>query len=255
LKAVILAGGFGKRLRPLTNVKPKPLILVSGIPILLWQIDWLKKHGVNEIIICAGYLKERIFDYIGDGSKFGVKVKYAIEETPLGTGGALRNAAEKLLTNDGRGEEEEAFIMLNGDILTNLDPKKLCASLGGKGGALASIAVIPLPSPYGVIDIKDTGVISGFREKPRLDGYWINAGIYCLSPKILKSLPKQGNIETTAFPDLAEKGLIKATQYNDVVWRSIDSHKDIEEAEKELKQELDLVAKEYNITQRQSDAI
>ncbi|MCL4435313.1 MAG: nucleotidyltransferase family protein [Thaumarchaeota archaeon] len=248
MKAVILAGGFGKRLRPLTNVKPKPLILVSGIPILLWQIDWLKKHGVNEIIICAGYLKERIFDYIGDGSKFGVSVKYAIEETPLGTGGALRNA-EKLLNG-----EQEAFLMLNGDILTNLDPQKLRASLD-EGHALASIAVIPLPSPYGVIDIEDTGVITGFREKPRLDGYWINAGIYCLSPKILESLPKQGNIETTAFPDLAKKGLIKATRYKDVVWRSIDSHKDIEEAEKELKHELDLVANEYNITHRQSDAI
>ncbi len=249
MKAVILAGGFGKRLRPLTNVKPKPLILVSGIPILLWQIDWLKKHKVDEMIICAGYLKERIFDYIGDGSRFGVKVHYAIEETPLGTGGALRNAKE-MLNDDG----EEAFLMLNGDILTNLDPQKLCRDLEG-GGALASIAVIPLPSPYGVIDIKDTGIITGFREKPRLDGYWINAGIYCLSPKILKSLPKQGNIETTAFPDLAEKGLIKATRYSNVVWRSIDSHKDIEEAEKELKQELDLVAKRYNITQRRSDAI
>ncbi len=255
-KAVILAGGFGKRLRPITNVKPKPLILVSGIPILLWQINWLKKHRVNDIIICAGYLKERIFDYIGDGSRFGVKVQYAIEETPLGTGGALRNAKEMINDDDDdeEEEEEEAFLMLNGDILTNLDLQKLYANLGD---TMASIAVIPLPSPYGVIDIKDSGIIAGFKEKPRLDGYWINAGIYCLSPKILKSLPKQGNIETTTFPDLAEKGLIKATRYNsnDVVWRSIDSHKDIEEAEKELKQELDLVAKEYQITERQSDTV
>jgi mannose-1-phosphate guanylyltransferase len=245
LKAIILAGGFGKRLQPLTNVKPKPLIRVSGIPILLWQLDWLRKHGVEEAVICAGYLKERIIEYIGDGSRFGVAVDYAIEDTPLGTGGALKNAKALL-------EDDDKFIMLNGDIMTNLDLQRLSKNLGGE--TLATLAVVPLPSPYGVIDIREDDVITGFREKPRLEGYWINAGIYCLSSKILGSLPDQGNIETTTFPELAKRGRIRVVRYDDSVWRSIDSYKDIEESSKELKADLDRVAKKYNITRRQSDS-
>ncbi len=96
MKAVILAGGLGKRLKPLTDERPKPMIEVQNIPIIEWQIRWFKMHGINEIIICVGHLKEQIIDYIGSGNKFGVKVGYAVEEEPLGTGGALKNA-ESLL--------------------------------------------------------------------------------------------------------------------------------------------------------------
>jgi NDP-sugar pyrophosphorylase family protein len=245
LKAVILAGGLGKRLRPLTDNKPKPLIRVSGVPILLWQLNWLRKHGVDEVVICAGYLKERIVKYVGNGDRFGVNAEYALEESPLGTGGALKNAQNLL-------ENEERFVMLNGDILTNLDPQDLCNRVAK--GAEAAIAVVPLPSPYGIIDIDNDDTISGFREKPRLEGHWINAGIYCLSSDILEDLPEKGNIETTTFPTLAKKGAIKAVRYRDVFWRSIDSHKDIEEAARELKPELDIVAKKYHITRRKNDS-
>ncbi|MFQ6134231.1 MAG: NDP-sugar synthase [Nitrososphaerales archaeon] len=245
MKGVILAGGFGKRLRPLTDSKPKPLIRVSGVPILLWQLNWLREHGIDDVVICAGYLKERIVNYIGDGDRFGVNAEYAIEETPLGTGGALKNAKNLL-------EGEESFVMLNGDILTNLDPQELYKRVDGR--AEAAIAVVPLPSPYGIIDIEEDDTIRGFREKPLLEGYWINAGAYCLSSSILDDLPDKGNIETTTFPKLAETGAIKAVRYRDAFWRSIDSHKDIEEAARELKSELDVIAKKFHITRRKSDS-
>ncbi len=245
MKAVILAGGFGKRLKPLTDYKPKPLLRVSGVPILLWQLNWLKMHGVANVVICTGYLKERIMDYVGKGDRFGLYVRYAMEETPLGTGGALKNA-ENLL------EGEDKFIVLNGDILTNLDPKILFDTV--KGNTEAAISVVPLPSPYGIIDINDDDSICGFREKPLIYRYWINAGVYCISSHLLKNLPDEGNIETTTFPEMAKKGVIKAVKYRNSFWRSIDSHKDIEEVARELKSELGIVARKFRIRRRKSDS-
>ncbi|HYZ59611.1 MAG TPA: nucleotidyltransferase family protein, partial [Nitrososphaeraceae archaeon] len=120
MKAVILAGGLGKRLGPLTDERPKPMIEVLDQPIIEWQIKWFKKFGIGEIVICVGYLKEHIIDYIGSGSRFGVKVGYAVEEEPLGTGGALKNAQSLL-----GGAKNDGFFMVNGDILTDLDPNVL----------------------------------------------------------------------------------------------------------------------------------
>jgi len=223
MKAVILAGGYGKRLKPLTNDRPKPMIEVSGVPILEWQIDWLHKHDINEIIICVGYLHDIVVNYIGSGKKFGVKVGYSVEEEPLGTGGALKNA-ESLLSGT-------SFLALNGDILTDLDPWKLVADL--TPNIMGSIASVPLSSPYGIIEI-EKGFARGFREKPILQDYWINAGVYCLSTDILDILPENGNIEATTMPKLAKEGRLKVTKYDEVNWRSIDTHKDIEEAEKQF---------------------
>ena len=90
MKAVILAGGYGKRLRPLTEERPKPLVEVGGKPIIEWQVNWLKSMGVDSFIVLAGYLKEKVMDHLGAGSKWGVKMAYLIEEEPLGTGGALK---------------------------------------------------------------------------------------------------------------------------------------------------------------------
>src|ERR1041385_1850855 len=96
MKAVILAGGYGKRLKPLTDERPKPMIEVRNVPIIEWQIRWLRRFGVSEFIICVGYMKERIIEYIGSGNKLGVRVGYAVEDDPLGTGGALKNAQSLL---------------------------------------------------------------------------------------------------------------------------------------------------------------
>src|SRR6188472_2941790 len=224
MKAVILAGGLGKRLKPLTDERPKPMIEVLNIPIIEWQVKWFKIHGINEIIICVGYLKEQIIDYIGSGSKFGVKVGYAVEEEPLGTGGALKNA-ESLLG----GVREEGFFMINGDILTDLHPTSLLCD------NYAALAIVPLRSPYGVVELDQKSYVLGFIEKPQIRDRWINAGVYYLRKDVFNYLPENGNIEVTALPTMARERKLKAVKYENSFWRSIDSHKDIEEASKELK--------------------
>jgi NDP-sugar pyrophosphorylase family protein len=224
MKAVILAGGVGKRLRPLTDERPKPMIDVLNIPIIEWQIKWFKKHAINEIVICVGYLKEQIIDYIGSGAKFGVRVGYAVEEEPLGTGGALKNA-ESLLG----GLKEDGFFMINGDILTDLYPNKL------HNGNSASLALVPLRSPYGVVELDQDSNVLGFVEKPQIKDKWINAGVYYFTRDVFNYLPENGNIEVTALPTMAKERKLKAVKYETSFWRSIDSHKDIEEAAKELK--------------------
>jgi len=229
LKVVILAGGYGKRLRPLTSTTPKPLIEVAGKPIIEWQIEWLKSYGFKEIVVLIGYLREKIIEKLGSGSRFGVKMVYVVEDEPLGTGGALKNAEHIL-----RGENE--FIVVNGDIITNLNPAKLLEPLRSSKNIVGVIAAIPLRSPYGVIDISDDGRILGFREKPMIKDYWMNAGVYAFKPEILEYLPKKGDIEKTAFPRLAEEGKLYSVKFENVYWRSIDTHKDIEEASRELNQ-------------------
>jgi NDP-sugar pyrophosphorylase family protein len=223
MKAVILAGGFGKRLKPLTDDRPKPMIEVLNTPIIEWQVKWLKKFGINEFIVCVGYMKEHIISHLGSGNKFGVRIGYAVEDEPLGTGGALKNA-QSLLTGSNDG-----FFMVNGDVLTNLDPNILQNENG------SSIAVVPLRSPFGVVDLDANSSVLGFIEKPVIYDRWINAGVYYLTPDIFDYLPQNGNIEVTALPAMAKEGRLKAVKYERVFWRSIDSHKDIEEAAKELK--------------------
>lgn len=225
MKAVILAGGYGKRLRPLTDERPKPMIEVLDKPIIEWQIRWLKNHGISDVILCVGYMKEHLVNYVGSGSKLGVNAYYTVEDTPLGTGGALKNA-ETLLSN------EEKFFMLNGDVLTNIDPIRLVNELSSD--LVATIAVVPLPSPFGIVQIDNDSKVFGFTEKPQITQFWINAGLYCLSNKIFDYLPQSGNIETTALPALAKDKKLKAVKFENKFWRSIDSHKDIEEASKEI---------------------
>ena len=222
MKAVILAGGYGKRLRPLTESTPKPLLSVAGKGIIEWQIAWLRHYGVSEVIVCAGYLKEKVIEKLGNGSRYGVKIDYAIEEEPLGTGGALKNA-EHLLRN------EENFIALNGDILTDFNPLELMSDLDE--GCVGSMALVPLPSPFGIVNFDSGSMkIKSFVEKPRIREYWINAGVYAFKPEIFDHLPNRGNIEKIVFPKLAERGKLKAHPFESCLWMSIDSHKDLEEA-------------------------
>jgi NDP-sugar pyrophosphorylase family protein len=224
MKAVILAGGYGKRLRPLTTEKPKPLIEIAKKPILAIQFEWLKNHGINEVILCVGFLKEKIIEYVGNGRRFGMRVGYAVEEEPLGTGGALLNS-ELLLKG------EERFVVLNGDVITDLDISRLVDRLDKPIG---TIALVPLRSTYGVVLINDKGEITEFKEKPILKDFWINAGVYCLNHTIFRYLPEKGDIEATTFPKLAEEKKLGAVKYATCFWRAIDVQKDIEEAEKDL---------------------
>lgn len=187
----------------------------------------MKAHGIDEIIICAGHLKEKMMEDIGSGQKFGVKVGYVVEDEPLGTGGALNNTVHLL-------NKEDAFVVVNGDILTDLNPIELTKAL--RDDVVGAVAVVPLPSPYGVVSFNaDTLIISEFKEKPRLPDYWINAGVYAFTFKVFEYLPRQGDLEKTTFPELASQGLLRAVPFHDCKWMSIDTHKDLEDAEKLLK--------------------
>jgi len=230
LKAVILAGGQGKRLKPLTDSTPKPLISIAGKPIVAWQIEWLKSYGVEQFILSIGYLKERFIEALGSGRRYGVHISYVVEEEPLGTAGGLRNAKPLL-------EREEYFYVVNGDIITDLDPSKLTKEL--KDEAVGVIALIPMPSPYGIVECDDAGYVKNFLEKPSLP-HWINAGIYLFKPEIFDYLPEKGDIEKTTFPKLAKEGRLKAIQYKNYgFWRSIDTHKNVDEAGEILKSRCD----------------
>jgi len=221
MQAVILAGGFGKRLAPLTSEVPKPLLPVGGKPILVRQIEWLRRFGVTDVVLAVGYLRHKIFEALGDGRRLGVRIFYSVEEEPLGTGGAVKNA-EPFIT-------DEVFIVLNGDVLTNLDLNKLVETLGDADGA---IALVPLRSPYGIVEFDKDGYITRFREKPLLEGFYINAGVYALRRRVLSELPDRGNIEETLFPRLAQQRRLKAAVYKDVFWKSVDSLKDLEEVDR-----------------------
>ncbi|MEM0004490.1 MAG: nucleotidyltransferase family protein [Desulfurococcaceae archaeon] len=223
----ILAGGFGKRLRPFTEDTPKPMIPVAGKPLLEYQIAWLKKHGFNEIVLLVGYKKEKIIEHFGSGSRFGVKITYVVEDEPLGTGGAVKNAEHILL-------KESVFLVLNGDILTNLDPLQLLSKLEA-GRYMGVIATIPLPSPYGILELEGDNV-RGFVEKPLIKDYWINAGVYALRPEALKYFPDKGDLEKTAFPAMARDGLLGAVKYTNIFWKAIDTYKDLEEASKYIEE-------------------
>ncbi|MEM1953751.1 MAG: NDP-sugar synthase [Nitrososphaerota archaeon] len=233
-KAVILAGGYGKRLRPLTDTVPKPLLRVADRPIIEWQIRWLASYGLRSFIVCAGYLKERLVEELGSGNHLGVRIGYVFESEPLGTAGALKNA-EHLLSG------ERSFLVLNGDVLTDLNPLRV---LGATDGALAAMAVVPLPSPYGIVEFdRGTGLVRGFREKPVLGDHWINAGVYAFRSEMLEEVPEKGDLEREVFPRLAARGQLVAVPFGDCFWKSIDTHKDMEEVDVLLRQKGELLEK------------
>lgn len=221
---VILAGGLGKRLRPLTTDRPKPMIEIKDTPIIEWQVNWLKKFGITDIIILVGHLKEKIKHHLADGKKFGVNISYIEEHIPLGTGGALKNAKDKIIQN---GNRNSGFFVINGDILTDLDPFTISAK-----GSMA-LALVPLKSTFGIVETKGD-LVSKFVEKPSINDMWVNAGVYYFSNEIFDYLPDKGNIETVTLPLLVEKQKLMAKKFSNNYWRSIDSHKDVEEAPREI---------------------
>lgn len=228
VQAVILAGGLGRRLRPLTLERPKPLIEVAGKPIIVWQLEWLRANGITKVVVLAGYLKEKIIDLLGSGAHYGVRVTYVVEEEPLGTGGALWNASHVL-------ESEDLTVVVNGDVLTNIDVWRLITRVKGEETPLAAMALVPLRSPYGLVHVR-RGTVERFEEKPVIRDYWINAGVYVFKREIVSHLPRRGDIEKEVFPRIAEAGLLAAEKYETppYYWRSIDTHKDIDEATSEL---------------------
>ena len=217
MKAIILAGGRGKRLKPVTDYVPKPLVPIKNIPIIEWQIKYLKKFGIDEVIICTGYKTNMIENYL-KVKNMGIKISYSIEKTPLGTGGAIKKAGKMI--------NEKSFFVINGDTITNMDLKKLAKKSN-------SIAAIELKTKYGILEIKDEKIIK-FREKKEISDTWMNAGIYHLQKDTIKELPNKGDIEKTLFPDYAKKGKLDIVKFKNVKWYSIDSFKDMEDCSTEI---------------------
>ena len=225
--ALIIAGGEGERLRPLTSDRPKAMIPVAGRPIVEHQLDWLHASGVTDVVILCGYRADVLKDHVGDGRRFGVSVQYSIEAEPLGRGGALRQGYAFVPPG------ERLVVACNGDILTN-QPLAEVIRYHGRKQAAATVILAPLRSPFGIVDVERDGRVTEFREKPDLP-YWINAGIYVLAPEFFQRLPEKGDHETTTFPQLAAEGRLfgfKSRAY----WRPVDSIKDLKEAERELQQ-------------------
>lgn len=234
--ALILAGGQGERLRPLTDNVPKPMVQVGERPILWHQVNRLMAAGVTDVVFLTGYLGEVVEEYFGDGTEFGIGAHYSREDTPLGRGGALKRGLA--LVQDVEGP----VIATNGDVITDADTGQLIADYRRRrdenSSHAASILTVPMVSPYGIIDADSGGMARQFREKITLP-YWINGGIYALDPGIRELLPERGDHETTTFPELAAAGRMSAVQTT-AFWRSVDSLKDLRDVEERLAGEFTL---------------
>lgn len=225
-EAILLAGGKGERLRPHTNNRPKPMVELNGKPIILYVVEALQKAGITEIVFACSYLHEKIEEFFGDGSKFGVKAYYSIEKEPLGRGGGIKQAMSKLP------KTFENIFVANGDQLWVLDIPGMVKKHEERN-AIATDLVVPLKSPYGIVEFDEEDNILGFKEKPVLP-HWINAGVYIFNKEIEPLLPQMGDHETETFPKLPKERFIvyKSRDY----WRGIDTIKDLSEAEKEIKE-------------------
>jgi len=217
--AIVIAGGKGERLRPLTNTRPKCLVEVAGRPILDWQLASLERAGVERVAIVGHYLFEAIEEFVRSRGG-GLQVQLVREERPLGRGGAIKLGYRELATGG-------SVLALNGDILCDIDMADL-ETLRLESATAAVILAVPLQSPYGILEIERSRV-TAFREKPVLD-HWINGGIYALGEEALELFPDEGDHEDSTFPDLASRGRLSALRFTGA-WRSVDSIKDLREAE------------------------
>jgi mannose-1-phosphate guanylyltransferase len=207
MQAIVLVGGEGTRLRPLTNSTPKPALTLVDRPFLAYMIEWLAGHGVTEVVLACGFLPDVLRGALdGEEERAGVRIRYVVEPEPLGTAGAIRFAADQL-----GAELEDRFLALNGDVLTDLD---LSALLGahGKGERAATIALHPVEdsSAFGLVHSDEDGAVRAFLEKTgeRTPGE-VNAGMYALERSVLELIPPGENvsIERDVFPRLVGAGL------------------------------------------------
>ena len=222
MQALILAGGKGTRLRPLTVYTPKPIVPFLNRPFLLYQLEILQRAGIEDITLSLSYQPDKIEDILGDGSDYGVRLRFITEPHPMGTGGAYKFAAADI---------RETTVVFNGDILTDLDIAKVVKfHQSKKAAATITLAPVEDPSAYGLVETERDGKVLRFREKPKpeelddLETNTINAGIYILEPEVLDLIPAGENhsFEYNVFPDLLEKNkAFYAYVLKDEYWRDI----------------------------------
>jgi len=225
--AVLLVGGAGLRMNHLTEDKPKCMVEVYGKPIIYWILKWLKKYGIENVVLGVAYKKEVVVDYLKKNNFFGLNIKFSEHSVEGETGEGFRLAIQRYVN-------DENFIAMNGDELTNLNLNKLIET-HFKNNPIITIAISPLKSPFGIVELWEDSII-GFKEKPIITDKFVSAGIYIFNKKIKDYLPEKGAIERTTFSLLAEKGLIKAHKItSNERWTTVNTIKDVIKAEEELK--------------------
>ena len=204
MQAVILVGGEGTRLRPLTSTVPKPVVPLVDRPFIAYMLEWLNRHGVDDVVMSCGFLATAVRNVLGDGSAYGVRLRFVEEPEPRGTAGALKYAEDML---------DERFLMLNGDVLTDID---LTAQIAQheETGATGTLALVPVedPSNYGLVHLHEDKSVREFVEKPsadQIDTRLISAGAYVLERSVLDLIAADQNvsIEREVWPQLVGHGL------------------------------------------------
>src|SRR3954468_2506541 len=203
MKAVVMAGGEGTRLRPLTSNQPKPMVPICGKPCIEHIVELVHRHGIEDVVVTLAFMPQVIRGYLGDGSALGVRIEYAVEEQPLGTAGSVRNAKEHL---------DETFVVISGDALCDFDLSEIVA-FHRERGALATLALKSVDNPleFGVVITDEQGRIERFLEKPSWGQVFsdtINTGVYVLEPSVLRAIPEDEpyDFSKQLFPDLLERG-------------------------------------------------
>lgn len=225
MQAIVLAGGKGERLWPMTARRPKVMVEVLGQPILQYHLEWLRNQGISHVVLACGYRAEQIVRYVTKNPLVDLTTSFSLEEEPLGRGGATQKAY-KLLPFP-----ENPCIISQADTISDIPLRKAYEFHKGSGATL-TLVVVPYRSRFGVVDVDSDDRVKNFREKPRLP-YWANAGTFVASPEFSALLPSSGD-EDGAIQALVDEGRVAAfrtTHY----WRSIDMLKDIGEAERDLK--------------------
>ena len=219
-EAIILAGGKAERLGEAAKGKPKPLVELCGRPLVAHQITRLREAGVERVILACAAGKGGEFASALGG--LGLEIVPVEEPEPLGRGGGIRFAAREL-------KEKSAVFAMNGDELLDVDLGRLYTAHVASGAA-ATVTVAPLVSPFGLVELRDDGFVSGFSEEsPRLPN-WVNVGLYVLEPEALERFPERGDHERTTFPELAREGRLYAFRH-DGIWLTVNTPKQLQAAD------------------------
>ena len=232
--AILLVGGFGTRLMPLTKNTPKPMLTVAGVPVTEHQLAMAKAAGITEIVLATSYLSEVFTPYFGDGSKWGMRIKYAVEKEPLGTGGAIRNAAKLLGTN-------ESVVILNGDVLSSHNlSEQIRQHEAHDADVTLHLTEVKDARAFGCVPTDGDGRVTAFLEKmenPLTNQ--INAGCYVFNPRIISTIPLDTvvSVERETFPQLVDSGAKVFGYLENAYWLDIGTPRAL------LKASIDIVTR------------